>query len=510
MRMQLKARSIETAIVLAVVLSTGFIVPMVQAQTRVFFGVTETSETYNPYGDSNSLMYGIWCQVYGCLIDYDFEKGRYVPNLAERWEVKDPNTWLFYLRKDAKFHNGQPLTAADVLHSYNRVKTDPQSKQRQNVRPIAEVEALSKHTVKITTKRPIAPLLAYLTQFIITSKAIYDKYGPQVADRKYPFGAGPYKLKELIPGQRIVIAKNLDYPGMKEKKEAPDEVIFRIMREPEVRATALLNGEIEVAQRIPPHLARSLEKDPNIKVVPVASVEIMFLGMSPKHKPWDNKLLRQAVAYAIDRDTIIATILEGRATRLDGPLGPGQYGYNPNLQPRYKYDPEKARRLVIQAGFPNGVDVDFYTSVGRYTMDKQIGEAIVPMLRAVGIQAKLHTPEIATYWANIQKGRVPFYYWGRGGVIDPSPALAQYFGTGVSPRIGYSNPEVDRLLALERKTFDPVKRKEILFRAMSIITEDAPAHFMWRQNVLFGISKKVDFKPRPDNRIFAEKIRVLR
>jgi len=171
MRMQLKARSIGSVFVLAVVLSTGFIVPMGEAGTRVFIGVTETSETYNPYGDSNSLMYGIWCQVYGCLIEYDFEKGRYVPNLAERWEVKDPNTWLFYLRKDAKFHNGQPLTAADVLHSYNRVKTDPQSKQRQNIRPIAELEALSKHTVKITTKRPIAPLLAYLTQFIITSKA---------------------------------------------------------------------------------------------------------------------------------------------------------------------------------------------------------------------------------------------------------------------------------------------------------------------------------------------------
>ena len=106
----------------------------------------------------------------------------------------------------------------------------------------------------------------------------------------------------------------------------------------------------------------------------------MFLAMSPKFKPWDNKLLRQAVAYAIDRDTIIATLLQGQATRLDGPIGPGQYGYNPNLKPRYQYDVTKAKKLVVDAGYPNGLDVEFYTTVGRYTLDKQIAEAMVPML----------------------------------------------------------------------------------------------------------------------------------
>src|SRR5437899_10657911 len=104
----------------------------------------------------------------------------------------------------------------------------------------------------------------------------------------------------------------------------------------------------------------------------------MFLSMSPKFKPWDSNLLRQAVCYAIDRDTIIATLLRREAARLDGPIGQGQYGYDPNLQPRYTYNPEKARELVKEAGFPNGVDVDFYTPVGRYTLDKQIAEAIVP------------------------------------------------------------------------------------------------------------------------------------
>jgi len=230
------------------------------------------------------------------------------------------------------------------------------------------------------------------------------------------------------------------------------------MREPEQRVTALLNGEIQIAQFVPPHLRERVEKSANYKIVSFQSAEIMFLAMMPKFKPWDNKLLRQAVAYAIDRDTIIRTLLRGEATRLDGPIGQGQYGYDPNLQPKYTYNPEKARELVKQAGFPNGVDVELSTPVGRYTLDKQLTEAMVPMLNAVGIRTKLLTPEWATLWANVQVGKVPFYYMGRGAVVDPSAALSQYFETGGSPRIGYSNPKLDELLSAERQSFNCCRR----------------------------------------------------
>ena len=129
------------------------------AQTRVTVGVTETMETFHPYGDSVALLNTIWCQVNGCLVGYDFDKADYVGLLAERWEVKNPNTWIFYLRKNLRFHDGTPMTAADVVHSYKRVSTDPQSKQMQNVSPIASAEAINPTTVKITTKEPTAPLL---------------------------------------------------------------------------------------------------------------------------------------------------------------------------------------------------------------------------------------------------------------------------------------------------------------------------------------------------------------
>ncbi|MDZ4344714.1 MAG: ABC transporter substrate-binding protein [Candidatus Binatia bacterium] len=233
------------------------------AETRISIGVTETMETFNPYGDSVSLMYSVWCQVLGCLGTYDFDKGQHVGLLVERWEVKDPKTWIFHLRRDIKFHNGAPLTAEDVVHSINRIRTDPMSKQRQNISAIAGESVIDKHTVRITTKEPTAPLLDYLfDRIMITNKAIYDKYGPDVADRQYPIGAGPYKFRELIPGQRLVIGKDKSHPMWKQYPQAPDEIVFRIMREPEQRVTALLNNEIQIAQFVPPASARACRAQP--------------------------------------------------------------------------------------------------------------------------------------------------------------------------------------------------------------------------------------------------------
>ncbi|HUK42776.1 MAG TPA: ABC transporter substrate-binding protein, partial [Candidatus Acidoferrales bacterium] len=338
-------------------------------------------------------------------------------------------------------------------------------------------------------------------RLIVTSKAAFDKYGRDAADKEHMMGGGPYRLKELIPGQRLVIAKNPNHPEARKHPNAPDEIVYRVMRETEQRVTALLNDEIQIAQFIPPHLRQRIEKTPNLRIVGTDSVEIMFLAMQPK-PPFDKKEVRQAVCYAINRDQIISTILEGFASRLDGPIGPGQYGYDPNLKPKLNYDPEKAKKLLTEAGYANGVDVELQTPVGRYTLDKQLTEAMIPMLNAVGFRAKLLTPEWPTLWANVQKGTVPFYYMGRGSVQDPSAALHQYFYTGETPRTGYSNPKFDQLMDKEQAEFNPSKRKQYLAQAMSILTEDAPACFLWRHKLLWGLNNRVAYKPLPDARIY--------
>ena len=494
-----------TLIGLSAVALFGGSVNVAGAQTRVSVGVTETIETHNPYGDSVSLLYGIWSEVTGPFCTYSYTKGDFEGRLAERWKVENPTTWIFYLNKNYKFNDGSPVTADDVVHSLmNRVIGDPQSKQKASVAPfVAKAEAVDNLTVRITTDKPTAPLLSFFCdRLIITSKAVFDKYGRDVADKEHMLGAGPYRLKELIPGQRLVIAKNPNHPEAKKNPRAPDEVVYRVMREPEQRVTALLNDEIQIGQFVPPHMRQRVEKNINLKITPVDSIEIMFLAMQPK-PPFDKKEVRQAVCQAINRDQIIATLLEGFASRLDGPLGPGQYGYDPNLKPKLNYDPEKSKKLLAQAGFAGGVDIELQTPVGRYTLDKQISEAVVPMLNNAGFRAKLLTPEWATLWASVQKGTIPFYYMGRGSVQDPSAALHQYFHTGQTPRIGYSNPKLDEILDKEQQEFDPKKRRQYLSQAMSIITEDAQACFMWRHKLLWGLNNRVDYKPLPDSRVYA-------
>jgi peptide/nickel transport system substrate-binding protein len=483
-----------------------------EAGGQVTIGVTETIASYNPYADSISMGYAIWCQVYGCLGIYDYEKGDYVGMLVERWEVDkaDKNVWTFHLKRGVKRQNdGVEFTSADVVHSVDRINNDPQSKQKQNISPIKEVVALDKYTVKIVTKEPTASLLEYIfDRVIITAKDLYDKHGAREVDRRYPLGWGPYKLKELVIGQRIVLEKDSSHPDA--KPQNPDTLIYSIMREAEQRVTALLNNEIQIAQFIPPHLADRVSRASNAELRPASSVEIMFLAMSPKYKPWDNVKLRQAVCHAIDRDLIIKNVLKGQADRLDGPIGPGQYGYDPEYTKKnliVAYDPAKARELVKASGYNNEV-VYLDTPVGRYINDKEVTEAMVPMLNAVGINARLRTPEWATLWADVQKGKTPFYYMGRGSVVDPSVALSQYFETNGSPRIGISDPEIDRTLAAERVTFDPAERKKALNMAFKAIEDAAPGCFTWRHHMLYGLSKTIVHQPNPAGRIFGTEIVV--
>jgi peptide/nickel transport system substrate-binding protein len=463
-------------------------------------------ETQNPYADSSTLPYAIWWQTLGGLLSWDSTKGEFVPWLAESWTVENPTTWVFTLRKNVQWHDGSPFTAADVLHSFDRIANDPNSRQRVIISAVAKVEAPDDYTVKVLTKEPTADLLMnFANRLIITDKAQSDKYGDKVWEQP-PVGTGPYMIKELVLAQHIILAKNPHWWGG--PVQGPDEVVFRVIKDPEVRITALLNNEIQIAQQILPHMVDRVRSNANLKVVSTDSVEAMFLAMNQKFKPWDNKLLRQAVVHAIDREAIIQSVLQGLAVRLDGPIGPGQVGYDLTLQPKYTYDPAKAQQELAEAGFPNGLDVELFTPVGRYVQDKQVSEAMAQMLTAVGIRTKLMTPEWATLWANVQDGKVPFYYMGRGAMDDPGQALSQYFETGGSPRIGYANPQLDALLAKQRATFDPNERKAVLSQAMSLLTAEAPAHFLWKHKLVWGMSQNIDYSPRLDEFVYAHEIRV--
>ena len=492
-----------------VVAATMFVPGVAAAGGTVTVGVVNDFAGWNPYADSTAQMYMIWCQTYGCLGTFNTNTGEYEPLLAQSWETdkNDPRIWYFHLRHGLKRqHDGKELSADDVVHSIDRAKHDPHTAQAANVKPVASAEAVDKYTVKVTTTEPTAPLLDYLfDRLIITGKDLFDQYGA-AADRKAPFGWGPYTVKDIAIGQRMVLDRNPNWPGI--RPENPDHLVFVRIQEEEARVTALLNGEVQIGTAIPPHLAQRVEASPGVKAMSVPSVEVMFLAMNPHFPPWNNQKLRQAVAYAIDREAIIRSVFQGRAQALHGPIGPGQYAYSPDIKPQYQYDPVKAKALVKEAGFPNGVDVNLFASADRYVNDRQSSEAIAAMLTQAGIRTHLHILDYSIEWPNVRKGVVPFYYQGRGSVIDPSPMLEQYFQSGVTPRIGFSDQKLDGILAAERREFDPSQRKALLLQAFDRIQEDLPAVFLWRIDALYGVSDKIKFEPLADERIFGTDIAV--
>ena len=475
------------------------------AKTRVAIGVTSMIAV-NPYTETNAIGYTTGCQTYGCLGTVDYKTGTYRGMLAASWDNPEPTIWVFHLRRDLSWQDGTPVTAADVVHAYWRTLNDPATNQKANLSQVKDVTARDDHTIVMETREPVATFLDFIfDRLIITSKSLYDRYGARIADRDHPVGFGPYRIVKIETGSSAVFEKVPSSPFA--AKEAPDELIFRVMNEAEQRVTALLNGEIQIAQFVPPQLIERVKHSKTARLAIGDSIEANFLAMRPDTKPWDNKLLRQAVAYAIDRDAIVTSILGGYADRLDSAVGPGQFAYDPALEPRYRFDPDKARDLVKRSGY-DGAPVALQTATGKYLNDKETSEAIVAMLRAVGINAQLRTPEFATFWSEAQRGKVPFYYMGRGSMSDPTAALSQYFETGVSQRVGYSNPEFDAVIAKSRATFDEDARKALLRQAMSIVQEDVPALFLWRIKLIYGIADNIDYMPSASTGIIGNEIRV--
>jgi peptide/nickel transport system substrate-binding protein len=480
------------------------------AASTVTVAITSDFVSRSPYGDSTAQMFGIWCQIYGCLAAYDRETGSIKGLLAESW-AQDPNdrsSWIVTLRKGLKRHkDGRELKAEDVAHSVWRIKNDPTSKQAGQFEDIASAEVIDDSHVRFRTRGSSAVLpIETFDQFIITAKDLYDKYGPEKADRDYPLGWGPYALRQNLIGQRMVLEKNKDWPDIKPSN--PDRLIFVRVPEAEAQLTALHNGEVQIASVIPPHMVQRLESKPGFTARVIPSAEAFFIGMNAKYSPWNNKIARRAVAYAINKKLIVDEIYRGQAMVLNGPIGRGQFAWSPEMKEPYPYDPQKARSLLEEAGLV-GTQVDFTVTTNRFLYDVQAAEAIVPMLKAVGFKVNFSTQEYATQFAEVQRGNRPFYLHSRGNMMDPTAAFVQMFETGITPRVRYSNAEFDKLLAESRTEPDPEKRAVLLQKVFAILNEDEPVVWLWKANNIYGVdTNKVEFMPTPHNRVFGTAITV--
>lgn len=461
------------------------------------------TDSLNPYNHSSSPIYGMWQHIMEPLVEYDYKRKDYVGILADSWELQGKR-WVFHLKKGIKFHNGAPLTSKDVVFTINRIRSDKMSLQGENFKDVAEMQAPDDPTVVFVMKQPSAIFLDRLENRFILSKVAADKYGDQMDQN--PIGTGAYKFVSFQRGGNFVVTRNDDYWGGKADIK---DIVFRKVTEEAARVAALEAGQADVINNVPVHEVARLQRHPRVRVEQVEGLRTFFLALNPAFKPFDSKLVRQAVNYSVDAPAIIKNIFDGVGFALNGPVGPNVIGADPKLK-RYPYDPKRGRELLARAGYANGCDVQLYYSPGRYPKDREVCQVVAAQMVKSGFRVELIAQEWAIFWdkTGVNGGKLPFYYIGRGSLTDADTLYDQYFRTGTTKRLAYSNPEFDRLIEDEQQTADHQKRIALLQQAGKILMEDVPFVPLYNLADLYGVTKNVVWQPRPDEKILSWNMKI--
>jgi ABC-type transport system substrate-binding protein len=425
-------------------------------------------------------------------------KGEIVPRLAEKWEVSpDATEFTLRLRKGIKFHDGTPFNAEAVKVNFDRL-LDPKVAIRYRflVAPISTVTVADEFTVKIKTKSPFAALVSNMThqatgiQSPDALKASWEK--PLIK----PVGTGPFMFKEWVPGNKFVMARNDNYWG---KKPLLEEVTWRVIPDDASRVVALETGEVQAAVRIPPFDIPRLKADKKLVVLSAASVRTIYLGFNTLKEPFQDKRVRQAINYAVNKEAIVKHVLGGVGRVSDAAISPGIFGYAPIKT--YEYNIEKAKALLAEAGFPKGFETTLHPAVGRYYMDASVATAVAADLLKVGIRAEIKMMEWGTYLPSIlrEKDQVEhkIYMLGWGCVTgDADYGLYTLYHSKEWPKKGmnasfYANEKLDQLLDGARSTANSEERKKLYKEALTLINEEAPWLFLHSEVQMVGARANV-------------------
>jgi peptide/nickel transport system substrate-binding protein len=467
------------------------------SRDRVTIYHSSVADSLHPYNHSSSPIYGNWQHIMEPLVDLDYIKKEYVGVLAESWEFQGKR-WVFRLKKGIKFHNGAPLTSKDVAFSIDRMRDEKGgSLQAPNFKDVTEIQTPDDQTVIFVTKQPLAIFLDRLENRFILSKVAAEKYGDQLYQN--PIGTGPYKYVSYQRGGNFVFTRNDDYWGGKANIK---EVVFRKVTEDAARLAALESGQADFINNVPVHEVARLERHPRVKIDRIEGLRMFFLAMNVAHKPFDNKLVRQAVNYAVDAPSIVKNIFDGIGYPINGPVGSQVIGADPKLK-RYPYDPKKAKELLAQAGYSDGCDVQLYYSAGRYPKDREVCQVVAAQMVKGGFRVELISQEWAIFWdkTGVNGGKLPFYYIGRGSLTDADTLYDQYFRTGTTRRTNYSNPELDKIIEEQQKTPENKKRIALLQQAGKIVMDEATFVPLYNLADIYGTARNLVWKMRPDEKV---------
>jgi peptide/nickel transport system substrate-binding protein len=458
-------------------------------------------------------------QMFDGLTNQD-ERQRIVPGLALSWRVIDPLTWEFTLRPNVVFHDGTKFTGDAVATSIARVSTIKNSPSgfTPYVKDIDRVEVVSPTVVRIVTLRPTPLLPANLSKIAILPTADATLTTEDLNAGKGVIGTGPFRFKDWRPGDEVRLEGNPDWWG---GKVAWSEVHLKVISDPAARVAALLSGDVDLIQDVPPQSQATVAKSEKVALISTPGNRLVLFQLdsgrtqSPQvtdldgkplaANPLQDKRVRKAFNLALNRQGIVERVMNGNGVAAGQLVPEGYPGYVPDLQP-LKQDVNAAKALLTEAGYPNGFGLTIDGSSGQYPNDAQILQAVGQMLTRIGIKTKVEALAPAVFQPRAAK--LEFSVAFQGAAIETGeassmirPVIATYdeargYGTGNRGR--YSNPELDRLLADALVEMDDAHRVALLQQAVRVAIDDSallPVLFM---NNTWGIRKGLEFTPRSD------------
>lgn len=454
--------------------------------------------------------------IFDRLVHQDARQ-RLVPGLALSWKPIDDATWEFKLRPGVTFHDGAPLTADDIIFSIDRADKVPNSPASFAIytKAVKGIKVVDPLTLQIKTGTPYPLLPSDLSTIAIQEKRGVEGKGTEDFNKgSAAIGTGPYKFVEWVPGNRLVLARNDSYWGPK-----PDwgKVIMRPITNNAARVAALLAGDVDFIENVPTADLARLKTNPAVRVVQTVSNRVIYLHLDSNRdrspfvldndgnplvkNPLKDHRVRLAISKAINRQAIVERVMEGAAIPAGQLLPDGFFGVSPNLKPM-AYDPEGAKKLLAEAGYPDGFRLTLHSPNDRYVNDEKVAQAVAQMLARVGIKTEVQAMPQAVYFTRASKLEFSFMLLGWGADTgEPSSPLKSLLATnnpakgmGTANRGRYSNPKLDGLLEEALATVDDEKRAGLLAQATEVGIEDIgiiPLHY---EVTLWGMRSDLTFE----------------
>ncbi|HVQ78313.1 MAG TPA: ABC transporter substrate-binding protein [Candidatus Binatia bacterium] len=493
------------AFLCAIALLLGVSAPDALAQTKedtLVYALQSDVDSWDPPASVLREAIILGYHVYDHLAVRDLKTRKVGPNLATSWQNVDDTTWEVKLRQGVKFHDGTPFTAKDVKATFERV-LDPARKMtaRGNHAKIKTVEVVDDFTVRFKTDGPYPLFVERLTaQVMQSSKVIAEKGDDWMKEN--PVGTGPYKLVKWNRKQEHLLVRNDDYWGPKPYFKY---VRVRIIPEQATQIAELVSGGVDIIKAVPPDQMDVIDKSGQARTAssPILRTAMLQLDQAARGgpNPFTDRRVRQAANLAVDADGIIKHVLNGLGDRVATGINPMAFGWDPNLKP-YRQDLAQAKKLLADAGYPNGVEITFHE--GPPIVEpaiQQTNDAIVADMAKAGFKVKRnYTGDNTILVARIKDGKGgPMFNWSWGyySVFDADAILYDVFKCGEAYSY-YCNKELDDLIATGRSTLDQKTRAEIYVKAQKLLFDDAAYLYKWGLRGVWGISNRVEYQAPAD------------